>query len=776
MLRLVGALLALFIFFSAHNAAYAACASPTGNAGAIVYSSSQKTFQYCNDSNWIGMNIPGSGSGGCTNPTLGEGKMVYNADFRVLQGCAGNAHRAMGPIGGGIGWKYVSSSFVHSCGIKQDDSLWCWGRNSSGVTGLGITAGNTLVPTAISAGGTWKSVAVAESHTCAIKSDDTLLCWGYNGYGSTGINNTTGNSLSPTQVNGGGSWKSVTSGMYQSCGIKSDDSVRCWGWNTNGQLGDNSTTQRNVPTALSGGGAWKSVFTTFSNTGVHTCGIKSDDSLWCWGSNSSGMLGDNSTTQRNIPTSVSGGGTWKSVWGGDAHTCGIKSDDSLWCWGNNSSSQLGDTTTTNSLVPLPVAAGGVWSNASTGYGHTCGIRLSGVLYCWGGNGSGQLGDNILSSLTVPREIYGGGTWNFIATGSNHTCGIKNNNSLYCWGWNGSQQLGDNTSTNRLIPTAVSGGGSWGKVSLGYSHSCGIKLDDSMWCWGANNYGMLGDNSTTARGVPTSVSGGGAWKYIHLSGSNFYSHSCGIKSDDTLWCWGHNNNGELGDSTTTQRQVPTAVSGGGTWKKVSAGASFFPYSCGIKSDDTLWCWGDNSSGQLGDGTTTQRLVPTAISGGGAWIDVAASNQYTCGIKTDGSAWCWGAGMNTPTAVAIGSLWKTLSSSRSNNCGLKTDDTYWCWNLAGIASSTIPTMKWETISASSHTCGTVSGGTVLCWGSNSFGQITATEYSTPYQTQPVLPLCGSPTGKPGQIAYNSTAAMLQYCDGSGWVSMGGFSTAP
>ena len=307
------------------SAAYAACTSPAGAAGEVVYNVDAKIFQYCNDSAWIEMNwSPGSGSGGCNllSGNFAEGRLIYHGDHRVMTGCAGNVQRVFGPVGGKFGWKQISAGSSHACGIKSDGTLWCWGSNSSGQLGDNTTT-QRLVPTAISGGGAWKQVAagVNSSHSCGIKSDDTLWCWGSNNQGQLGDNSTT-QRLIPTAINGGGSWKQVAAGNSHTCAIKSDDSLHCWGFNNNGRLGDNSTTQRLIPTAISGGGVWSS--TAMGSQASHSCAISNNKSvLYCWGNNSNGQI---TATEFSSPYRLTGVSPLCSAPVGKAGTLGYNSD------------------------------------------------------------------------------------------------------------------------------------------------------------------------------------------------------------------------------------------------------------------------------------------------------------------------------------------------------------------------------------------------------------------------------------------------------------------
>lgn len=845
---------------------HAACSNPAGVAADIVYNSSAKVFQYCDDTNWIRMNqVAGSGSGPCNlggAGTIPEGQLIYHADQRLMSGCVGNVQSTFAPleklngwtqvtagetvncaikldktlwcwgsdtngrtgqnkssgttpvpteVSGGGSWLSVSANYNHVCAIKADSTLWCWGNNGNGKTGRNTTTGDTLIPTQIVAGGSWKQVAVGYSSTCGIKTDDTLWCWGENLYGRTALNTGSGDTMAPTQVSGGGSWKSIAFGYFHGCGIRSDDTMRCWGGNGSGQIGDNSTTMRLVPTTISGGGTWKYV----AAGNGHTCGIKSNDSLWCWGWNGSGQIGDNSTTQRNAPTAISGGGTWKYVGLGrhysENHTCGIKTDNSLFCWGANSQGKLGDNTTTNRLTPTAVVGGKPWSSVSPGgYYHTCGIDTQKSLNCWGHDSSYPvLGvvDN-RKNYKIPILVSGNDVWTDLAVaglyGEQFSCGIKSGGSLWCWGWN-MDYLGNLLgigATEQTVPTLVTGGGSWTKIDAGHYSLCGIKTDGSLLCWGTNYYGNLGDGTFVDRGAPTQITESGPW--IDLSISGYYGDEtvCAIKQDGTLWCWGYNGEGQIGNGTTTESEFPTQVSGGGTWKQVAVGKT---HTCGLKSDNTLWCWGENYAA-FGDGTYNDSLVPVNTTGSTEWQRISAGLWFTCGIRSDDKLFCWGPndsgrtglGLSsgetlTPTEISGGGTWKYIIASANSDysafaCGIKTDGSAWCWgsNGSGQLGNNTTTMQttptaiagsgvtsWSMIDVSySHACGTYSGGKALCWGSNSNGEIgdgTVLNSST-FPSPLSLAGCMNPAGKPGEMTYNTDNNVLQYCDGVGWVGIG------
>jgi alpha-tubulin suppressor-like RCC1 family protein len=353
-------------------------------------------------------------------------------------------------------------------------------------------------------------------------------------------------------------------------------------------------------------------------------------SVWTWGRNTSGQLGTGNTTSRSSPGTTAGGGTnWSSMSAGNTHTAAIKTDGTLWTWGNNGNGQLGTGTVTSRTSPGTTAGGGTsWSIVSASQCHTAGIKTDGTLWTWGMNGIGGLGDGTITDRSSPGTTAGGGTnWSSVSAGNAHTAAIKTDGTLWTWGRNTSGQLGDGTITNRSSPGTTAGGGTtWISLSAGCVHAAGIKTDGTLWTWGAAQCGRLGSGNQTYRSSPGTTAGGGT-NWSSVSAGTY--HTAGIKTDGTLWTWGPNSSGQLGDGTATARSSPGTTAGGGTtWSSVSAGRY---HTASVTSNGTLWTWGWNYSGQLGDGTITDRSSPGTTAGGGTnWSLVSAGNAHTAAI--------------------------------------------------------------------------------------------------------------------------------------------------
>jgi len=352
-------------------------------------------------------------------------------------------------------------------GLIVTPELWVWGFNNGGELGVNDTTQRNTPVTTFAGGNNWKSVdGNATGHTAAIKTDGTLWVWGTNGDAQLGINQ--GNVTRSTPVTtfaGTNTWKQVACGQFHTAAIKTDGTL--WNWGNNaGSLGTNDTTKRSTPvTTFAGGTNWKQVSAGYA----HTAAIKTDGSLWVWGFNDQGQLGDFSTSQRNVPvTTFAGGTTWKQVSCGERHTAAIKTDGSLWVWGRNHNAQLGINNTDQKNTPVTTFAGGNdWKQVACGFeaSHTAAIKTDGSLWVWGSNSVGQLGINNISTRSTPVTTFAGGNnWKSILCGDRRTAAIKTDGSLWNWGLNNGGQLGTNGGGNRSTPvTTFAGGNNWKSV-------------------------------------------------------------------------------------------------------------------------------------------------------------------------------------------------------------------------------------------------------------------------------------------------------------------------
>ena len=364
---------------------------------------------------------------------------------------------------------------------------------------------------------------------------------------------------------------------------------------------------------------------------------------------------------------------------------------------------------------------------------------SGNLWSWGNGGYGNLGDNTIVRKSSPVQTIAFGTnWKSVASGADTIKVIKTDGTLWLWGNNNNGQLGDNTITKKSSPIqTVAFGTNWIQVSDGYSknsNAC-VKTDGTLWCWGLNSSGELGDNTITKRSSPVqTVAFGTNWKQVSIG----YGHTAAIKTDGTLWCWGNNNNGQLGDNTITNRSSPVqTVTFGTNWKQVYSG---YLLTAAIKTDGTLWTWGRNAQGELGDNTITNRSSPVqTIAFGTTWKQVSGGFRFTAATKTDGTLWLWGynyngsLGDNTSTSrsspvqtITTGTNWKQVAGGYTHTAAIKTDGTLWNWGKGGYGN-----IGDNTIVNKSSPVQTIMYGTN--WKSVAVGRVhvTAIQYQDDYQ---------------------------------------------
>jgi alpha-tubulin suppressor-like RCC1 family protein len=325
---------------------------------------------------------------------------------------------------------------------------------------------------------------------------------------------------------------------------------------------------------------------------VHALAIKADGTLWTWGGNWSGQLGDGTMINRWRPTSVLAEVVAAAA--GQDHTIALKRDGSVWAWGRNNEGQLGDGTFTDRVTKAQVMSGvaAVWA---TQWGSGA-LTTSRSLWLWGDNGFGRIGDGTYNSRSRPVQVM----TDVVAVGAGkfHTLAVKADRSLWAWGFNGSGQLGDGTTMRRSSPLRVMTNVT--DAAAGEGHSLALRTDNSLWAWGNNWSGQLGDGTTANRWSPVQIMVG----VVSISARGGFSLA--LKADGSLWAWGNNANGQLGDGTRIGRTLPVEIMRG-----VAAMAAGDDYTLALKSDGSVWAWGNNANGQLGDGTNLSRPYPQQV---------------------------------------------------------------------------------------------------------------------------------------------------------------------
>lgn len=349
---------------------------------------------------------------------------------------------------------------------------------------------------------------------------------------------------------------------------------RLWAWGTNyvGKLGDNSTTRKSSPvqTAAFGTNWLKPASSSATNTRT-AAAIKDDGTLWTWGYNINGQLGDNTSSNKSSPIqTVAGGTSWSDVSCGYSFISAVKKDGTLWCWGRNLFGQIGDNTTTDKSSPVQTLTFATnWASTSAAIDYVAGIKTDGTLWLWGRNYWGNLGDGTRTDKSSPVQTAALGTnWSQVSCGQRSVVAVKTDGSIWSWGDNGYGQLGDNTTDAKSSPVQVLGGTNWSSVSAGSFGNLAIKKDGTLWSWGRNNSGELGDNTSVRKSSPVQIVGGGTnWTRVSAG----YYHAVATKSDGTLWSWGRGALGQLGNNTnTTQVSSPVqTVMASTSWSYVYA---------------------------------------------------------------------------------------------------------------------------------------------------------------------------------------------------------------
>jgi alpha-tubulin suppressor-like RCC1 family protein len=572
---------------------------------------------------------------------------------------------------GGSRYVAVSAGGRHTLALQADGTLWAWGDNRLGQLGQGQADQSPhATPLRVGLASDWTAVSAGGLHSLALKGDGTLWGWGDNQFGQTGHEPADLTPrATPLQVGTDRDWAALSAGDLHSMAIKRSGTLWAWGDNTAGQLGDGTTVQRNTPVQIVAPASLADIVAVAAGA-AHSLALRANGELHAWGDNGSGQLGNGTTIGALSPLhSATDAAGWTGTDQGGAFTVALRSNGTLWAWGDNASGQLGDGTLTQRPVPAMVGTAANWSARAAGWSHTAALRADGSLWTWGNNASGQLGDGTTVNrqaplqITVTQPASAQNSWRAVAAGDFHTLALQADGTLWVWGNNTNGQLGDGTTTQRSVPVRVVTGNpgnfdrNWTAISAGGTHSLALQADGTLWAWGDNRSGqlgvpILGAGSSVPRQIvsfaPPATGWNSSWKAIAAG----LSHSLALQADGTLWGWGSNFSGQLGNGDATlpnppDQTVPVQVvnPGAAPYTAVAAGDSF---SVALQADGTLWSWGNNTRGQLGNGASDPDPLhpvphPTPVRESTAaanWVAAGSGSSHTMALKADGNLWGWG----------------------------------------------------------------------------------------------------------------------------------------
>ena len=690
----------------------------------------------------------------------------------------------------------VSASKRHTCAVHQTGTVSCWGSNEYGQLGSGQSGDNaySLIPMMVSdvtnalyistsshescaflegsgsfCWGTYNQSEYAhlESHACEVNQDRTISCRGSNEYGQLG-NGLAGFDLDssvPVKVQGISDATKVAAGDGFSCAVHQAGSVSCWGNNYNLRLGNDLDRSSTTPIEVKGiSGA-----IDITAGSRHACAIHGVYEISCWGANDYGQLGNGQTGYSGsaTPVRVKDIDTALFVAAGENHTCAIHQAVAVACWGANDFGQLGNGQIGYDAGSATLVNSNLEESAihlAVGSNHTCALTDSSpfdpsisdrTIYCWGANYSDQLGRSQDESSITPVGMAGSTAVSsarqvsaispiqqetdicacepvpvadisdavLISAGSNHTCAIRLDRTASCWGANDLGQLGNGSTgifsdESSATPHRTAGIADAIWIAAGGDNSCALHLTGAVSCWGNNLYGQLG-NGRIASASTASPKVADISDATSVAAGTFFS--CAVRQNASISCWGANSSGELGIGQTTYEiassQVPVEVDGITDARAVDLG---WGHACALRSGGSISCWGDNEDGQLGNSQTAQSHTPLEVEGISDAVSVSTGLFHTCVVHQSGSISCWGLNSigqlgNGRTDDSGSSEVPVRGTAGHESASLRSVQLSQFTNVIGITDAS------SVAAGGGHTCALHQNGIVSCWGNNESGQL-------------------------------------------------------
>jgi alpha-tubulin suppressor-like RCC1 family protein len=541
-------------------------------------------------------------------------------------------------------WSSISAKGDNSAAaIRSNNTLWTWGSdNFIGTLGQNVSNVNRSVPTQVGTLTNWAKVSAGDQgHMLAVKTDGTLWGWGRNTSGQVG-DGTAVNRSSPVQIGTLTNWHSVETGYLRSFGIKTDGTLWFWGNASDTLAGTNRNTY--VPNKIPTDRSFKSISTGGTD---FTIALATDNSIWSWGPNSFGQLGNGTITTRSSPVQIGTLSNWSQISAGSSYTMAIQTNGTLWAWGNNANGRLGTGNTTSYSSPVQVGTLNNWSKIDASFSHTMAVKTDGTLWTWGSNNNGRLGDNTTSFRSSPVQIGTLNNWSLVSAGDAHSVSIKTDGTLWGWGLNSSGQLGDGTVVTRSSPVQIGTLNNWSKIAAGITYAMAIKTDGTLWGWGANGNGQLGIGVTTNRSSPVQIGTLNNWSEVYITNTDFQVTTLAIQNNGYVWGWGTGNY-QFGTANVISRSSPIQITSIPTFASASLGQYVV---IGLQNDGSLWSWGLSNSGNLGydQNFNINRSSPIQLGNDTDWLNAVISNSQsglnnnedsTVVVKSNNTVWVWG----------------------------------------------------------------------------------------------------------------------------------------